>query len=147
MQKIRENHWRGTFRDQSVVTVDQYNDRGLSPNYFWETFLKRPTPTNEDMEIARQEACRAFLERGGHFIITILDSMQIPENDRNSPTDCREGHREVIGKDQYGFDVVAKKKTGDPGDQYYGWSPLTESDLEKRLARVREELAKERRKR
>lgn len=143
-QPIKENHWQGLFSDRSSIEVNHYNESGFNIAYHWLRILEKPTPTNEDMEAARLEACRAFVELGGHVILTVHDSQDIPENDRNAPLDMRQGHTQIIGKDHSGWPVVAKKNTGDPGDQYYDWKQ--ETDYNKRLYMVRTELEIEKRK-
>jgi hypothetical protein len=142
--KVGEQHFQGGWRDRSILEVNHYNERGLDLNYFWQRILFKTTPSNEDMEVARLEACKTFLRLGGHVLISILDSLVIPENDRNSPLDMREGHQVTLGKDHYGFPVVAKKKTGNPGNQYYDWTPM--NDVEKRLVQVRKLLYQEQKK-
>lgn len=139
---IKENHWRGHFTDQSILQVDHYTDRGLDLKFYWQQIFFKPTPSNEDMEIARLEACNVFLKMGGNVIITILDSLQVPENDRNASIDMREGHKKIIGS-RNGWPVNVKKETGDPGDQYYDWTPLTPKQVEQRLVQVRQALYQE----
>jgi hypothetical protein len=141
---IKENHWQGHFDDQTWVEVDHYNERGLNLNYFWRLILDKPTATNEDMEAARFEACKTFIQLGGHVIISVRDSKQIPENDRNTAIDQREGHKQLLGRDYMGGPIYSKKKTGDNGDQYYDWKP--ETDYTKRINKVRYQLEVEKRK-
>lgn len=91
------------------------------------------------------EACNVFLKLGGHVIITILDSLAIPENDRNAPIDLHDDNGKVVEK-EYGWPAHPKKRTGDPGDQYYDWTPITPQDVEqRRLNQVRKLLKQERR--
>jgi len=112
---IKENHFQGGWQEQSLLQVDHYNEHGLDLTYVWQRIIPEPTPSNQDMRDARNEAINVFNEMGGRVIITVLDSLLIPENDRNAPLDANQ--TPVNG--QY-----PKKDTGDPGNQYYTWKPL-----------------------
>ena len=106
---VREDHFRGGWEDRSMIAINSYNEHGLRGGYFWERVFLKPAVTNEDVEKARLEACKELIRGGGYVIITLLDSLAIPENDRNAPIDMR--NPRVIGHVN-GWDRYAKERNG-----------------------------------
>lgn len=110
----------------AATYVDGYDKNGLrmKPIQPLTIFKDQDVVTRDQWWKALTQGATALLSQATLWVIVgISDSFKIPENNWNAPIDRREGRARLIGKDPLGFDIFAKKETGDPGNQYYEFPP------------------------